>query len=366
MAFSTFYIVGMRRALASAGANKELERLKAELRSRYGSDDIATLEAQVEKLKEDYLHAKGLRKELEEELTPDLRSRDASIRGELRKFTDKEIPPQEWRSAISELRHKLSGLTESINSWNRELDSLAIPEEDLLDQDPGIEWDPNRYKALKEAEVKITEDLRQELQNLDKLKSLIAQKTGLDRSDDWEDLISALQSKREEVANNYRNLTAQILAKLQVYAVIQELREEENTKIASGLASEALTKPLHAITGCYKGMRYDEENGLILITDEDEEYHLAEVSTGAREQALLAMRIGFSSTMMKGQTAFLILDDAFQHSDWPRRTNLMDQILRVVQSGWQVFYFTMDDHIKDLFLKVDEKIGHRFKSLELC
>ena len=68
---------------------------------------------------------------------------------------------------------------------------------------------------------------------------------------------------------------------------------------------------------------------------------------------------------MKGQTAFLILDDAFQHSDWPRRTNLIDQIFRLVESGWQIFYFAMDDHIRDLFLKVGEKVGNRFTSLEL-
>jgi len=153
---------------------------------------------------------------------------------------------------------------------------------------------------------------------------------------------------------------------VQLNTVIQELREEENTRIASGLESAELTKPLHVITGCYKGIRHEVDRGLILITDEDGEYPLATVSTGAKEQAFLAMRIGFSSIIMKGQTAFLILDDAFQHSDWPRRTNLMDQVLSLVKSGWQVFYFTMDDHIRDLFLKAGEKVGDKFRSLELC
>lgn len=97
-----------------------------------------------------------------------------------------------------------------------------------------------------------------------------------------------------------------------------------------------------------------------------QQYPLATVSTGAKEQTFLAMRIGFSSIVMKGQTAFLILDDAFQHSDWPRRTNLMDQILRLASSGWQVFYLTMDNHIRDLFLKAGEKLGDRFRSRELC
>ena len=59
--------------------------------------------------------------------------------------------------------------------------------------------------------------------------------------------------------------------------------------------------------------------------------------------------MGFASIAMEGKTGFLILDDAFQHSDWHRRENLVERTLSFVKSGWQVFYFTMDDHIRDLF-----------------
>ena len=367
LAFSIFYFVRTRRALALASANKELERLKTEFGNRYDSEltDRALLEAQVERLREDYFRAIGLKKDLEEELIPDLKSRESRIREDLKKFTSNELPPREWRSTIKELRSKLSGLTDKINSLNMELTSLAVPEEDLLYQDPGIEWDANRYKDLEGKLREISGALDEELHKLDQLRVRIAQETRLD-STDWEELISALRDLHAETAEEYRDITAEILAKVQLNTVIQEFREEENTRIASGLGSEELTKPLHAITGCYKGIRHDEDKGLVLITDEDEEYPLATVSTGAKEQTFLAMRIGFSSIVMKGQTAFLILDDAFQHSDWPRRTNLMDQILRLVSSGWQVFYLTMDDHIRALFLKAGEKLGDRFRTGELC
>jgi energy-coupling factor transporter ATP-binding protein EcfA2 len=366
LVFLILHFVRMRRALATATNSKELEKLKGGFKSRYGSEltDRAVLEAQLEKLKEDYFYATGLKKDLGEELIPDLKSRESSIRGDLKKFTGNELPPQEWRSTISELRSKLSELTDKINSLDIELTSLAVSEEDLLYQDPGIEWDANRYKALEEELTEITKALDQEFRNLDQLRVRIAQETHLD-STEWEELITALRTRREEIAQEYRCMTAEILAKIQVNTIIQEFREEENARIAAGLESEELTKPLYAITECYKSIRHEVDRGLVLTTDEDEEYPLADVSTGAREQAFLAMRIGFSSIAMKGQTAFLILDDAFQHSDWPRRTNLMDQVLRLVKSGWQVFYFTMDDHIRGLFLKVGEKVGDRFRSLEL-
>ena len=169
----------------------------------------------------------------------------------------------------------------------------------------------------------------------------------------------------EEAAEKYREITAQILAKIQVKTAIQEFREEENTRIADGLKRQELTKPLRALTGRYDRIRQEEDSGLVLMTDEDEEYPLAGISTGAREQIYLALRMGFASIAMEGQTAFLILDDAFQHSDWDRRKNIIDHTLSLVENGWQVFYFAMDDHIRDLFLDAGGALGDRFRSLEL-
>ncbi len=365
--FFLLYYVGTRRTLATVGNSKELEKLKAEFKTRYGSEltDRAVLDARVEKLKEDYFRANNLRKELEEELIPEMKAKQNSIRVTLKQFTGNEIPPQQWRPVVSELRSKLKILGDEISLLDVELASLAVPEEDFLDQDPGIEWDPECYKTMEGNYDDTTEDLDKELRKLEWLKNRIEQETRLENAE-WEELITALRDKREEIAQEDRLMTAEILAKIQVGTVIQKFREEENTRIASGLESELLTNPLYAITGCYRSIRHEVDNGLVLTTDEDEEYPLAAVSTGAQEQAFLAMRIGFSSIIMKGQTAFLILDDAFQHSDWPRRTNLLDQVIRLVKGGWQVFYFTMDDHIRDLFLKAGEKMGDRFKSVELC
>ncbi len=88
-------------------------------------------------------------------------------------------------------------------------------------------------------------------------------------------------------------------------------------------------------------------------------------STGTREQVFLALRIGFASLLMKGEKGFLILDDAFQHSDWQRRNHCVQELLNLVSAGWQVFYFTMDDHIRDLFVDASQKLGDRFKKVDL-
>ena len=65
--------------------------------------------------------------------------------------------------------------------------------------------------------------------------------------------------------------------------------------------------------------------------------------------------MGFTEQIFKQSELFLLLDDAFQHADWNRRTRLVNQVVALAQKGWQIIYFTMDDHIRDLF----DEAGHK-------
>ena len=282
----------------------------------------------------------------------------------LKAWTGNEIPVEEWRETIRALTGKSGGLQDQIDSIRTELTSVGVPGHEYVEEDPGEEWDSERYAELTQG-LRVTGDaLKQEEQELETLKTRVAQETGLENSN-WEDLITALHDKRAEVALQYRKHTAEILAQIQVTKVIQEFRLEENSRIAEGLKRDDLIKPLQAVTGRYRSIRLDGDQGLVLTSDKDEEYPLASMSTGAREQIFLALRMAFASIAMEGKTGFLILDDAFQHSDWNRRENLVARTLSLVQSGWQVLYFTMDDHIRDMFEGVGEKMGDEFKSKSL-
>ena len=202
------------------------------------------------------------------------------------------------------------------------------------------------------------------LNDISQLKVRVAQETQ-EKTEHWAELITALQEKRKSTIYRYKQITAKILAHIQVTKIIRHYKQEEDTRIATGLEREELTNPLHAVTGHYNKIRHEEDSGLVLNTDEDNEYPLSDLSTGTQEQIFIAMRMGFSSIAMKGQSAFLILDDAFQHSDWPRRENLITQILGLRKNNWQIFYFSMDDHIRDLFLEIGPKMDGSFISKEL-
>ena len=104
--------------------------------------------------------------------------------------------------------------------------------------------------------------------------------------------------------------------------------------------------PLSLITDRYNSLFLDGDQ--LKVGDDFGEFEISDLSTGAREQVLLALRLGIASRVLKQDKLFLILDDAFQHSDWHRRVRLADQVVTLAKEDWQVIYFTMDDHIRDL------------------
>ena len=118
------------------------------------------------------------------------------------------------------------------------------------------------------------------------------------------------------------------------------------------------------ITGKYQSLNLIDDQ--VYARDPYQDYPLRDLSTGAREQVQLALRLGIASHISGGEPLFVILDDAFQHSDWDRRKSLVQGTVDLAKNGWQVIYLTMDDHIRNLFLEIGKAgLKNKFKSFTL-
>jgi len=256
-------------------------------------------------------------------------------------------------------------LTERIQEKKDRLSRLDVDPSDYVTEKPDVTYSKQTYDELQERLEHITNQISEETQKLDTLKHLICQQTGDDITVDWETVIQHLRSKREEVVNTYKQKTAEILGKIAVHQVLEELRKDEDTKIVEGLKSESVLAPLRKMTGDnYNDLKLAGER--LVVSSSTNDFSLSELSTGAQEQVLLALRIGFAQRLTKqDEPLFLILDDAFQYSDWERRGWLMDAIVELAKAGWQIIYFTMDDHIRDLFRSKGRVFGDNFKMKEL-
>ncbi|MCK4806971.1 MAG: hypothetical protein KAT09_04960, partial [Candidatus Aegiribacteria sp.] len=360
-------VIRIRNKPEPVSASTELRRkkLEEEFSRRFQREltDPATLQAECHKMETRHIHSENLR-DRRIELKRDIETKEASILSRLRSITGEEVRCNHWDFRIEEVRRNRKEIQKTINSLNVNLSSLNVHKDSYLPDPPSEEWDKRQYMKLKEELDTVSVDLEREKHSIESLKTAISVATG-NRSRDIRKLLTALEDRIETAENKYKNSTARILAENTVFRAVCEFRSQENERLDKALGSDEVVSSLLKITVRYNGLKMDSNGYLHLSTPAGEEFPLSQLSTGAAEQVYIALRTGFAELTM-GETAFLILDDAFQHSDWERRKNLVNRVIGLVNSGWQIFYFTMDDHLKKLFDESGKDLGPAmYKSVSL-
>lgn len=351
--------------LSRAADIKERDSIAAEFTSRFGisCSGLASLEEKHKTLEPEWVAADLLKNELEREI-PQLKALKESIAKEFKRLTDGSLDEDKWEYAMQGLREHLSELEEQYQQQSWEQARLDVDPADHCIEDPGITYDATEHNLLIDQLEDITRNLKEETDVLADLKREIADQTGDDLSVEWETLIGNLKAKRAELSQQYRAITAQISAGILVNEALSTFREREDENIRIGLQSDCVKEPLKRLTGRYEQLEL--EGDQLTVSDLYSRFALADLSTGAQEQVLLALRIGFARKLMSQDALFLILDDAFQHSDWHRREKLVDEMVGLARDGWQVIYFSMDDHIRDLFeSRVKPVLGEQYRYIEL-
>ncbi|MBA7559340.1 hypothetical protein ES695_20780 [Candidatus Atribacteria bacterium 1244-E10-H5-B2] len=340
-----------------AGQNEELNKIKEEFKIRVGKQltDIALLESTLNEQRESNSESRIMKEQIDS-LDRELRDIRFSINQKITGFFEKELEERNWDAALKDLNQNSRSLKDQIDKERQELAKLGVSETDYLSEDIGIRYSQQEYEKIQLELGHIREEIEKQEKNIQNLKYRICEKTKDDPSISWEALIENLRQKRQEAQNELREVTANIVAGFSIHKIISKLREGEDTKIQEGLQSEVVTGPLKDITQRYNRLALD--NDRLIVSDQYDDFGIRDLSTGAIEQIMLALRIGFTLKLLREDALFLILDDAFQHSDWQKREILINKLADIAKKGWQIIYLTMDDHIKGLF----DKIGKEFEA----
>jgi len=362
---SLVYIKKFNNFSKQAGQNEELDKIKGEFKNRIGKEltDIALLESTLNEQRESNSESRIIEKQIDD-LNKGLRELRFPINQKIAGFVEKEASEQDWDTILKDLKQNNRSLGDQIDKERQELYKLGVSETDYLSEDIGIRYSQQEYEKTQSELEHIQGEIKNQEDKIQKLKYRICEKTKDDPSISWEDLIENLRQKRQEVQNELREVTANIVAGFIVHKVISKLREEEDEKIQEGLQSEAVLSPLKDITQRYNRLALDNDN--LIVSDLYDNFNIRDLSTGAKEQVMLALRIGFTQKLLKEDSLFLILDDAFQHSDWQKREILINKLVDIAKKGWQIIYLTMDNHIKGLFDKVGKEFeAGKYNSFEL-
>ncbi len=358
----------IRRDSAPESARAEMEEIRKAFKERFGTSLHCPAEFDLAKSRLD--------RELGKAQAVDGKRRTAAlrqaellhrIRENLAAMGCSHVQDSEWTALSQELKDKTRRLRIDCNRYEERLHNLGVEESDYLEQPPGGEYSRDRERQieqeLREAESKI--HLEQEKNQ--GLREQFIEHLGREeaRSQNIENLATAIEDKRKEYKQQVRDLLSEMIAGHVVSEILEGFRRLEDEHLESTLNDTRISSLIKKHTaGRYDRVSLQGEQ--LFIENETESYDLAELSTGAREQVLLALRMGVASVLCGKRSLFLILDDAFQYSDWQRREALVLQSIDSVRSGWQVIYFTMDDDIRDRFCKAAGKLDTgTFKLIEL-
>ena len=362
--FGLLYFKKYKDFVDKAPENQEIEKLKKSFQDKFNQElaDMPLMLELLDKMEDDYNEVRFLKKQLQEDLSQ-IQILESSISRKVYTLLGERKAPSTWDEVLRISEDSIKQFENQVNDKMLELAKLDVDPSDYQTEPSSVIYSKEKLDELKKELGEIESKIEKESQKLTNLKQLICRQTGDSFITDWEEVIGHLREKREGTLRQYKEKTAEIIGKLAVHEVIKELKKDEDSKLLSALKSKEVQEPLFQLTKRYKNINLEQEK--LVVSDEFHDFRISELSTGAQEQILLALRIGFAAKIAARDSLFLILDDAFQYSDWQRRKLLMEKIVQLAKEGWQIIYFTMDDHIRRLFDEKGKQFGTEYNYVEL-
>ena len=324
---------------------------------------ITTLRAELNKVQVNFLKANSMQDELGR-FEVQLDAVRQKINESFFELLEKTAEEQSWEKNLEAIKDQSSALDAEISEVTLELARFNLDDDDYLAEPQDIIYDPQAQADTKDQLASLEYELTSHQSELDTLKARATEWTRDDISTPWIDVLHNLRTMRTDLSHSTIDLIAEIVAKIGLSEILRKIGEEEDQKILENINTEEVSSLLIKLTGKYQSLNLIDDQ--IYTRDPYQEYPLRDLSTGARDQIQLALRLGIASHVSGGEPLFIILDDAFQHSDWDRRTSLIQETVDLASQGWQVIYLSMDDHIRDLFQKIAKPVlKKKFKYFEL-
>jgi uncharacterized protein YhaN len=346
--FGFIYLKGQTGNTSTEALKIEIEKIAKEYKDRFGASlsSGTTMRTKLNELKPIYYSSGQLQKDIDT-LNLEQKELEQDI---TRLFGNLVNPVPEmdcWEKTLAQLIEKNRDLDDWVRKNDIDFAALDIQPDNFIEGQASEEFNHDKLVNSKLLLETTRESLQKAENEFQQLKQAVCGMTSADINTPWDELIEKVQAKRGDTVNQYRDVAANIMAQVKLNEVLNDLRAVESERIDQGLSSDEVQQAVKTTTGHYSLVEKDGSE--IYVSDQYGRYKLKDLSTGAREQVLLGLRIGFAARILAGQPLFLILDDAFQHSDWERRERLVNELYTLAGMGWQIIYFTMDDHIRNLF-----------------
>lgn len=354
VALIAYYIYALNSLLRKKIDHDDIRDIREGFQEKFNQKffGLTSLNEKIKEIEPDH-YQKIMLKDALNDKRRQVRELETEIMTLFRPFYRGEINPNQFAEKLEQIKTELKNLNREKISLDRDLAALQVEPEDYLSDTPVVVWDKRTHELILEKKMEIDRsiaDLEGDFQNLKQSARDIA---GTSMSDEWESILWRIEEEIDAAKRELNALVSKCMAQIIISNIARNLQSSEEEKIRKGLQSSEVINSICKITNKY--VNVDFQDGYLIFDDGYAKYPLNALSTGTIEQIFLSLRIGFASQAAHQNNLFLILDDAFQYSDWDRRPRLVNLVFELAINGWQIIYFSMDDHIRDLFVEVAGK-----------
>jgi len=257
--------------------------------------------------------------------------------------------------ALGELKGLFNADLESIEDWQKELDSFSNSFEsvDRQFEEGDLEKAEKKVEELETKKKSLEEDIEEYdevIANFDTaISDAIAERFLENEVVDLatvQDLDKALRQLDEFIST----LEEGVQASVDAISVLEEMEEEEEDEFNKVFdeGSYAVEMFREATDGNYTDIKYDKASRKIkVVRKDDRELEPEALSQGTYDLLYMAVRLKLAKEILGGP-GFLILDNAFVHSDRERVEKEIEFLEKLEDEGWQIIYFTFRDDVRKI------------------
>ncbi len=308
-------------------------------------------EKENERRKEEIIE-KAKARDVEAETLPEVIDAVEKRKEELKR--EEEDNQEKKIQAREGLRARFGGDHETSEEWNQELRAFSNSYENVeVEYTEGdLEELEEKLEGLEDERDSIRNEIQQYSEILDKFDSGVKQALD-ERFVDFEekgiqtvqDLDRASRQLEEFISNLEQNVEASTKA-LEILEELEQKEQAEFDRIFTG-DSYAVKMFQEATGGNYEDINYSKASGELRVKRSDgKEIKPEKLSQGTYDLLYIAVRLQLAREIFKG-SGFLILDNAFAHSDIGRIKQEIEFLKELEREGWQIIYLTYREDVRD-------------------
>ncbi|MFB6115520.1 MAG: ATP-binding protein [Candidatus Nanohalobium sp.] len=222
-----------------------------------------------------------------------------------------------------------------------------------------LERAESELEELKSEKKEIEEDISKYDQRLNRFDSRLSKaveerflEEGLVEVNSVEDLDKASR----QLENFINSLNTTVQASKNAIKVLEEMEQEEEDEFNRifNEGSYAVEMFREATGGNYIDINYDKSSQKLEVERKDGRTLNPEgLSQGTYDLLYMAVRLKLAREILGGP-GFLVLDNAFVHSDSERIDRELEFLQKLEDEGWQIIYFTFRDDVREKLEDVTE------------